>query len=95
LDLVKKVPIFQDTDSQFQNFLTLKIKPLHILDGCFIFRKDEDGQEMFFIKSGQVEIVGSEGQVFVTLSSGSFFGEIALFKSNPFVFWNTFNQLVI
>jgi CRP-like cAMP-binding protein len=36
---------------------------------------------MFFIKSGQVEIVGDSGQVFVTLGTGSFFGEIALFKS--------------
>ena len=37
---------------------------------------------MFFIKSGQVEIVGDSGQIFVTLGTGSFFGEIALFKSN-------------
>jgi CRP-like cAMP-binding protein len=39
---------------------------------------------MFFIKSGQVEIVGDTGQIFVTLGTGSFFGEIALFKSTFF-----------
>lgn len=36
---------------------------------------------MYFIKSGQVDIVGDTGQIFVTLGTGSFFGEIALFKS--------------
>jgi CRP-like cAMP-binding protein len=81
LDLVKKVPLFQDTDSHFQNSVTLKIKPMHIIQGCYIFRKDDEGQEMFFIKSGQVDIVGDSGQVFVTLGTGSFFGEIALFKN--------------
>ena len=82
LDLVQKVPLFQDTDIQFQHSVTLKIKPLHFIQGCFIFRKDDDGQEMFFIHAGQVEIIGDQGQVFVTLGPGSFFGEIALFKSN-------------
>ena len=37
---------------------------------------------MYFIKSGQVEICGDNGVTFVTLSEGSFFGEIALFEGN-------------
>jgi hypothetical protein len=36
---------------------------------------------MYFIKSGQIEICGDNGIVFVTLSTGSFFGEIALFEA--------------
>jgi hypothetical protein len=36
---------------------------------------------MYFIKSGQVEICGDNGIVFVTLSTGAFFGEIALFEA--------------
>ncbi|KAI8622655.1 cyclic nucleotide-binding-like protein, partial [Chytriomyces sp. MP71] len=47
-----------------------------------IFRKGEDGEEMFFIKSGKVEICSEdESIIFVTLSNGAFFGEIALFES--------------
>ncbi|KAJ3083109.1 hypothetical protein HK100_009526 [Physocladia obscura] len=82
LDLVQKVPIFQGTDIHFQHMLALKIRPMHILDGWTIFRKGDEGEEMFFIKSGKVEI-GSEdfSIIFVTLSEGSFFGEIALFES--------------
>ncbi|KAJ3413939.1 Cyclic nucleotide-gated olfactory channel [Chytridiales sp. JEL 0842] len=81
LDLVKKVPAFSDTDANFQNLLTFKIKAIIVLSGWFIFRKGDEGEEMYFIKSGQVEIVGDNGIVFVTLSTGSFFGEIALFEA--------------
>ncbi|TPX51757.1 hypothetical protein SeLEV6574_g00088 [Synchytrium endobioticum] len=80
LDLVRKVPIFQGTDAAFHNSVTCKIKPLHVLDKWFIFQKGDDGMEMYFIKIGHVEIVGAEGQIFVTLGPGSFFGEIALLE---------------
>ncbi|KAJ3259619.1 hypothetical protein HDU77_001716, partial [Chytriomyces hyalinus] len=40
------------------------------------------GDEMFFIKSGNVEICSEDGTIiFVTLTDGAFFGEIALFES--------------
>ncbi|KAJ3110373.1 hypothetical protein HDU96_006665 [Phlyctochytrium bullatum] len=81
LDLVQKVPIFQGTDANFQNLLCFKIRSVHVLDGWFIFRKGDEGDEMYFIKSGEVQICGENGVIFVTLSTGSFFGEIALFEA--------------
>ncbi|KAJ3209658.1 hypothetical protein HDU67_006021 [Dinochytrium kinnereticum] len=92
LDLVKKVPVFQGTDTNFQNLLCFKIRvglgqflkakvSVHVLDGWFIFRKGDEGDEMYFIKTGEVQICSEEGIVFVTLSTGSFFGEIALFEA--------------
>jgi CRP-like cAMP-binding protein len=57
------------------------IQALYVLDNWFIFRKGDEGDEMYFIKSGQVEICGDNGIVFVTLSTGAFFGEIALFEA--------------
>ncbi|KAI8851252.1 hypothetical protein BC829DRAFT_415497 [Chytridium lagenaria] len=81
LDLLKKVPIFQGCDINFQNLLCFKIRSVHVLDGWFIFRKGDEGDEMYFIKTGEVQICGEDGVVFVTLSTGSFFGEIALFEA--------------
>ncbi|KAJ3063226.1 hypothetical protein HDU98_000931 [Podochytrium sp. JEL0797] len=82
LDLVQTVPIFQNTDINFQYILAFKIRPLHVLDGWTIFRKGDEGEEMFFIKSGRVEICSEDGKiVFATLTDGAFFGEIALFES--------------
>ncbi|TPX35512.1 hypothetical protein SmJEL517_g02118 [Synchytrium microbalum] len=80
LDLVRKVPLFVGADAAFHNSITFKIKPLHVLDKWFVFQKGDDGSEMYFVKTGSVEIVGPEGQIFVTLGPGSFFGEIALFE---------------
>ncbi|KAI9209214.1 cyclic nucleotide-binding-like protein [Polychytrium aggregatum] len=80
LDLVQSVPIFQETDMQFKNSVTFKMKPLLVLDNWFVFRKGDDGNEMYFIKKGRVQIVGDTGQIFCTLNAGSFFGEIALFE---------------
>ncbi|KAJ3389208.1 Kinesin-like protein kif27 [Chytriomyces hyalinus] len=82
LGLVQKVPIFQGTDFHFQQTLAFKIKPMHVLNGWHIFRKGDEGDEMFFIKSGNVEICSEDGTIiFVTLTDGAFFGEIALFES--------------
>ncbi|KAJ3180376.1 hypothetical protein HDU85_004081 [Gaertneriomyces sp. JEL0708] len=80
LDMIKKVPLFQDSDNAFLNSVAFKMKPLVVLDGMYIFRKNDEGEEMFFIKNGKVEICGDAGNVFATLSPGSFFGEIALFE---------------
>jgi CRP-like cAMP-binding protein len=54
---------------------------MFVLDNWYIFRKGDEADEMYFIKSGRVEICGDNGIVFVTLSTGAFFGEIALFDS--------------
>ncbi|KAI9346038.1 cyclic nucleotide-binding-like protein [Zopfochytrium polystomum] len=81
LDLVKKVPAFVDTDTNFQHLIAFKIKAMVVLDGWYIFRKGDDAEEMFFIKSGRVEICGDQGQIFTTLQTGQFFGEIALFEA--------------
>ncbi|KAI9009864.1 hypothetical protein BC832DRAFT_390499 [Gaertneriomyces semiglobifer] len=80
LDMIKKVPLFQDSDNAFLNSVAFKMKPLVVLHGMYIFRKNDEGEEMFFIKNGKVEICGDAGNVFATLSPGSFFGEIALFE---------------
>ncbi|KAI8815371.1 hypothetical protein BJ742DRAFT_876351 [Cladochytrium replicatum] len=80
LELVQKVPLFQNTDSHFQNSVTFKIKPLVVLNDWYIFRKGDEAEEMYFVKNGTVEICGNEGQVFAKLGPGNFFGEIALFE---------------
>ncbi|KAJ3410410.1 hypothetical protein HDV05_003821 [Chytridiales sp. JEL 0842] len=80
LDLVKKVPIFQGTDAHFQNHITFKIKPVVVLDQGIIFHQGDEASDMYFIQNGHIEILDSQNNVLVTLSPGSFFGEIALFE---------------
>ncbi|KAJ3098959.1 Cyclic nucleotide-gated olfactory channel [Phlyctochytrium planicorne] len=81
LDLVAKMPIFQPLDMAFLTNMTSRIKPLYMNDGVYLFRKDDDGLEMYIIVSGQVEILIEEnGEIkpIATLSAGKIFGEVAL-----------------
>ena len=57
----------------------LRLRPLAAAAGYWLIRSGEIGGEMFIVDSGTVEIVSPTGaQVYRTLGSGDFFGEIAL-----------------
>ncbi|KAJ3107698.1 hypothetical protein HDU96_007787 [Phlyctochytrium bullatum] len=84
LDLVKKLPMFAEADDAFLSNVTLRMKSIVITNSVYIFRKDEEGKEMYFVLSGAVEIeidAGGVPKVIATLGPGAFFGEIALFES--------------
>ena len=46
-------------------------------------KKDDLGEEMYFIRDGNVNVLSpNENQIIITLSKGDYFGEIALFIAN-------------
>ncbi len=56
-------------------------KNLHFKKGDVIFNEQDEGEEMYFIDSGEIQIVKTIGDVDVyiaRLSSDDFFGEMAL-----------------
>ncbi len=56
-------------------------KNLHFKEGEAIFNKQDEGKEMYFIDSGEIEIVKTIGDVdlnIASLRSGDFLGEMAL-----------------
>eukprot|EP01006_Ploeotia_vitrea_P052046 TRINITY_DN67634_c1_g1_i1.p1 TRINITY_DN67634_c1_g1~~TRINITY_DN67634_c1_g1_i1.p1 ORF type:complete len:596 (-),score=10.26 TRINITY_DN67634_c1_g1_i1:241-2028(-) len=80
-DIVKKVPLFKDCAPRFINAIAVSLQPFIALPETYVIRKGEVGREMFFISSGEVNVVSEDGEtVFATLRSGSFFGEVALLK---------------
>ncbi|KAJ3092290.1 Cyclic nucleotide-gated cation channel alpha-3 [Quaeritorhiza haematococci] len=76
LDLVKKVPLFQDMEPAMLSLLTFCITPLIIPHGWYLFQKGDEGNEMFFVKRGTIEIL-IPGKI-IEFNVGSYFGEIAL-----------------
>ena len=88
-ELVKKVPMFQQAEGSFLRALVVRLGNQVILQGDYLFRQGDAGQEMFFVREGAMDVVilveraGSEvaaklEKVVATLKSGSFFGEISL-----------------
>ncbi|KAJ3049937.1 Kinesin-like protein kif27 [Rhizophlyctis rosea] len=82
LGLVSSLPLFKGCDPAFLYSITRAVKPLTLMGGWYVFRKDDEANEMYFIREGVVEVCSADGNVvFVTLKSGGFFGEIALLEN--------------
>ena len=56
--------------------------PLSFASGELIFRAGDQGDIMYVVRSGEVEIE-LNGKVIETVASGGFFGEMALIDGSP------------
>uniref|UniRef100_A0AAY5L3F1 Cyclic nucleotide-binding domain-containing protein n=1 Tax=Esox lucius TaxID=8010 RepID=A0AAY5L3F1_ESOLU len=79
-DIVSKVSLFQGCDRQMIFDMLKRLRSVVYLPGDYVCKKGEVGREMYIIKAGEVQVVGGpDGKtVFVTLRTGSVFGEISL-----------------
>lgn len=76
--LVARVPIFEDLSASEIGDLTALLEA-HVFEaGATVCRRGEPAEAMYFIASGEVEVIAPEGTV--TLHTGAFFGEVALLR---------------
>lgn len=82
-EIIEKVPIFNGASDAFVREIILNLDPVVFTPGDIIVNQGDIGYDMFFISKGSVDVV-SEDQtvVYATLTSGQFFGEIALLLSS-------------
>ena len=76
-DILEKVPFFSDADDLFIREIVQVMEPLAFLPGDYIIRQGEYGDSMYFLSSGEIEVI-IDGRLVVTHSSGTFFGEGSL-----------------
>ncbi|MCK5471667.1 cyclic nucleotide-binding domain-containing protein [Candidatus Gracilibacteria bacterium] len=79
LEEIKKLPLFERLDSKKHNELIDKIQVKKFVVGEFIFNEGEAGQQLYIIKSGEVEIVRIHDQIaeeVAFLKPGNVFGEL-------------------
>lgn len=81
--VLRRIPIFSSLPTEFVDAVALSLKPDIYVPGEFICRAGEEGDRMYFLITGVLEVIKSDGQVIGTLRHGDFFGEIALFKRQP------------
>lgn len=80
-EIITNVPFFAHADQSFALQLS-KVMTLQVcLPGEFIIRQGDIGTEMYFLTSGSVE-VSTGGTVHKVLTSGQFFGEMALIEKS-------------
>jgi len=80
-DLVHKVPFFHDLGASVIAELARLLKPREYPAGATVVRRGQNGDCMYFIVSGEIEIRTEPKPLH--LHSGSFFGEIALITGGP------------
>ena len=83
-DIIEKVPVFRGASDEFIKEIALHMRPLVFTPGDFVFKAGEQGREMYFISRGRLEVLSKDGgSLYATMTDGDFFGEIALFTSQP------------
>ena len=81
--ITKKVPLFKGASQELLEDLMHELQPRIFVPGEKIFKANEAGNMMYFIHSGNVEIINSEKKHIATLHEGAFFGEMALIFDQP------------
>jgi voltage-gated potassium channel len=75
-EFVAQVPFFKPLTPAAIIEIANMLRPMDVAERTVIIRKGRQGDSMFFIASGQVEIVGTNP--LIRLGAGAFFGELAL-----------------
>lgn len=79
METLKRVHVFQDCEPGLLEELVTKLKLQIYSPGDYVCRKGDVGHEMYFIKTGALQVVSPDGsQVYATLGAGAAFGEISI-----------------
>ena len=79
METLKRVHVFQDCEPGLLGELVTKLKLQIYSPGDYVCRKGDVGHEMYFIKTGKLQVVSPDGtKVFATLVAGAAFGEISI-----------------
>lgn len=86
---LKEIELFKNVDEKILSALAPVFQEERVADGQTIFRENDAGDKIYFIYSGEVEIVKlmnkdtGASQSISSLGAGEFFGEMALFDKKP------------
>ncbi len=86
IELVKAIPLFESLDDDDLHALAHKLREVSIEAGERVFAQGDEGDAMYVIESGAVDIVAGTGKHQVTVASlfkQQYFGELALLDGAP------------
>jgi voltage-gated potassium channel len=82
-DIIQKVPLLKDAGPNLVRDLVIELTPRVALPGEEVFRQGMPADGLYFILSGEVEILNAEGEPVARLQEGGHFGEMALLTRRP------------
>lgn len=81
--ILRQIPVFSSLPPELVEAVALSLKPDIYVPGEYICRAGEEGDRMYLLIRGCLEVVKADGHLIGTLRDGDFFGEIALLKRQP------------
>jgi voltage-gated potassium channel len=81
-EIMEKVPFFAKADEMFLREIVQMLQLCIYLPGDLVIHQGDAGDSMFFLSSGEVDVL-IDGQVVSTQGAGTFFGEIAVIANIP------------
>ena len=81
--IIEKVPFLKGANQELIEDLMNQLEPRIYVPGEKVFRHGETGDALYFIHSGEVEILLPDQTLVATLREGAFFGEMALLSNKP------------
>lgn len=79
-DILEKVPYFTNASDLFIREIVQMMELIVFLPGDHIIRQGEYGESMYFMSSGEIDVI-IDGEVVAHGEAGSFFGEGALIRN--------------
>jgi NTE family protein len=87
IDVLGQIPLFRDLAPELLATVASEVAARHAPAGTVLFQMEDDGDEMFVVARGMVQIVlpGESGaeEVVAELGEGRWFGEMALITGEP------------
>ncbi|HEX6586655.1 MAG TPA: DHA2 family efflux MFS transporter permease subunit [Solirubrobacterales bacterium] len=85
-DFLSQAPIFAGLSQEAREKIAERSRTLHLAAGEWLFRQGEEGDALFVIRAGRLEVVaekGGDGAVIRVLGRGAALGELALLTESP------------
>jgi uncharacterized membrane protein len=86
IELLKTIPLFESLEHDDLNTLANKLREVRAEAGCPVFEQGTEGDAMYVIEDGAVDIVAGSGKQRVVLASlfkQQYFGELSLLDGAP------------
>ena len=86
VELLKNIGLFESLTEDDIESLSNRLEDSEYDEGAVVFSQGDQGESLFIVEEGAVEISFGEGRTRVVLASlfpGQYFGELSLFDGSP------------
>jgi CRP/FNR family transcriptional regulator, cyclic AMP receptor protein len=86
IELLKTIPLFESLENDDLSALAHKLREVNVASGHAVFAQGDEGDAMYVIEDGAVDIVAGSGKqkvILTALSKRQYFGELSLLDGAP------------